>query len=61
MSDTENRSAPEAASNQPALASSPDRVTSLTGKLFEPVDNASIVVMRMFFGAIMFREVWRRP
>ena len=31
----------------------------LRGRLFEPVDIASIAVFRMMFGAILFWEVWR--
>ena len=31
----------------------------LRERLFEPVDIASIAVFRMFFGAILFWEVWR--
>jgi len=32
---------------------------SLIERLFEPVDNASIVLFRVAFGAIMFWEAWR--
>ncbi len=39
--------------------SSPEASKGLIDRLFEPVDNASIVLFRIAFGAIMFWEVWR--
>ena len=50
MDTTEQNATPE---KQPASSK------SFIDKLFEPVDNATIVLMRIAFGAIMFWETWR--
>jgi len=59
MSTNEKRSAAEIPSASAANIRPPEALRSLIERLFEPVDNASIVLFRVAFGAIMFWEVWR--